>query len=179
MTSSPSRLTALDSEQRETPLIERPGDEEIDRAIRKALGKDKDSTVSYKSPEQFKALRRILVGDDPALVVVLPTGGGKTLLFTAGACLDDPGVTVVIVPYRKLVDETVRDARAKGINCIEWKYGMFDPADMVVVSADNFPDGFLQYARMMVRRGLLAQGLHRRMSSGSDRTQLETETSSH
>ncbi|TIA13399.1 hypothetical protein D6C80_06309 [Aureobasidium pullulans] len=151
----PSRSTAPDSEQRETPLIERPGDKEIDRAIRKALGKDKDSTVSYKSLEQFKALRRILVGDDPALVVVLPTGGGKTLLFTAGACLDDPGVIVVIVPYRKLVDETVRNARAKGINYIEWKYSMFNPANMVVVSVDNFPDRFLQYARMMVRRGLL------------------------
>ncbi|CAD0051470.1 unnamed protein product, partial [Aureobasidium pullulans] len=75
----------------------------------------------------------------------------KTLLFIAGTCLDDPGVTVVIVPYRKLVDETVRNARAKGINCID----MSGPANMVIVSVDNFPDGFLQYARIMVRRGLL------------------------
>jgi superfamily II DNA helicase RecQ len=75
--------------------------------------------------------------------MVLPTSSSKTLLFIAGAYLDDPGVIVVIVPYRKLVDETVRNTRAKGINYIEWKYSMSGPANIVIVSIDNFPDGFL------------------------------------
>ncbi|CAD0020533.1 unnamed protein product, partial [Aureobasidium pullulans] len=44
----------------------------------------------------------------------------------AGTCLDDLGVIVVIVPYRKLVDETVRNARAKGINYIEPKLAYID-----------------------------------------------------
>jgi hypothetical protein len=52
MISSLLRLTTLDNNNyRETPLIERPRDEEIDRAIYKALSKDKDLTISYKSLE--------------------------------------------------------------------------------------------------------------------------------
>jgi superfamily II DNA helicase RecQ len=56
---------------------------------------------------------------DSALVVVLPTGGGKTLLFTAVACLDDPGMIIVVIPYRRLIDETVNDTRALRIDCSE------------------------------------------------------------
>jgi superfamily II DNA or RNA helicase len=33
------------------------------------------------------------------LVVVLPIGRGKSLLFIALACLDDPSVTIVVVLY--------------------------------------------------------------------------------
>jgi hypothetical protein len=36
------------------------------------------------------------------LVIVLPTGGGKSLLFTLPACIEGPGVTVVVVPFRAL-----------------------------------------------------------------------------
>ena len=41
------------------------------------------------------------------LVVVLPTGGGKSLLFTVPACVEEAGVTVVVVPYRALVEDLV------------------------------------------------------------------------
>jgi hypothetical protein len=51
--------------------------------------------------------------------MVLLTGSSKTLLFIAGTYLDDLGVIVVIMLYRKLVDETVYNVRAKGINYIE------------------------------------------------------------
>jgi superfamily II DNA helicase RecQ len=44
-------------------------------------------------------------------LTILPTAGGKTLLFTALACLEeDVRVTIVVVPFRKLIDETVREA---------------------------------------------------------------------
>jgi superfamily II DNA helicase RecQ len=49
--------------------------------------------------------------DFSVLTVVLPTARGKTLLFTAPAYLEeDVGVTIVVVPFRKLIDEIVRDA---------------------------------------------------------------------
>ncbi|KAG6093031.1 hypothetical protein E4U14_000473 [Claviceps sp. LM454 group G7] len=71
------------------------------RAVRKALGLANLVLVTYKSPEQEElALERIMNDTDSALVVVLPTGGGKSLLFIARACLGDPGMTIVIVPYR-------------------------------------------------------------------------------
>ncbi|KAF2741606.1 hypothetical protein M011DRAFT_373874, partial [Sporormia fimetaria CBS 119925] len=84
-------------------------------------------------------------------VVVLPTGGGKSLLFTVPACLDSAGVTVVVVPYRALIEDLVRRIQKCGIDCIEWEHGENNPAAVVVVSADVAGDttsngNFLSYA---------------------------------
>jgi superfamily II DNA helicase RecQ len=101
------------------------------------------------------ALNRIMDVTDSALVVVLPTGGGKTLLFTAVAYLDDPGMIIVVIPYRRLMDETVNDTRALRIDCLEWTYGTEDPATIVFVSADRLSRGFFDYAARMQSKGLL------------------------
>ena len=45
-----------------------------------------------------RAMHAIIAGLTP-LVVVLPTGGGKSLLFMVPAHLDNTGVTIVVVPY--------------------------------------------------------------------------------
>lgn len=73
------------------------GEEEIKTAMRKVLGCEE---VAFRSEEQKEALRTIVSGGQTTLlVVVLPTGGGKSLLFMAPACLAEPGVTIVVVPY--------------------------------------------------------------------------------
>jgi superfamily II DNA helicase RecQ len=53
--------------------------------------------VSFWSAEQEQALYAVLDNQTP-LVVVLLTGGGKSLLFMLLACIKE-GVTVVVVPY--------------------------------------------------------------------------------
>ena len=93
--------------------------EERERAVRKALRMPQGCEIKYKSAEQEEALERIIDGSDPALIVVLPTSRGKTLLVTAPACLVDPGVTIVVVPYRQLINETIIDAKAAAIECVE------------------------------------------------------------
>jgi superfamily II DNA helicase RecQ len=45
------------------------------------------------------------------------------LLFIAPACLDDPGVTIVVVPYRALLDNLVETAKKARIECIEYRPG--------------------------------------------------------
>jgi superfamily II DNA or RNA helicase len=132
-----------------------PSEQERLRAVRKALGKSSTDVVTYKSVEQQEALERIMNGTSATLVVVLPTGGGKTLLFTAVACLDDPRMTIVVIPYRRLMDETVNGTQALGIDCMEWKHGMEDPAAIVFISADRLSDGFFDYASRMYSKGLL------------------------
>lgn len=47
------------------------------------------------------------------LVVVLPTGGRKSLLFMAPACLEDARVTIVVVLYRALINVLVAVQLAK------------------------------------------------------------------
>lgn len=133
----------------------RPSEEERSRAVRKALGKPKNAALTYRSAEQETALNRIMDDVDTTLVVVLPTGGGKSLLFTAPACLDDPGMIVVVIPYRRLMDDTVRNARALRIDCLEWTYGVEDPATIVFISADRLSRSFFDYVGRMRSKGLL------------------------
>jgi len=97
-----------------TKRVERrdDGEERLHKAMQQALG---CSEVSFRSFEQERAMRAVIDGRTP-LVVVLPTGGGKSLLFMVPACLGDPGVTVVVVPYRALVDNLVERMKKAGID---------------------------------------------------------------
>jgi len=137
------------------PVRLKIGLEEREKAVRKALGLAETTTVAYKSAEQEEALERIINGSDSALAVVLPTGGGKSLLFTAPACLDDAGITIVVVPYRQLIEETLSDARDRGIDAVEWSRDLSDPADIVFISADKLGDTFFDYSARMAGKGLV------------------------
>jgi len=143
-----SRSTALSS-SREAQGDRVVGEEEIKKAMRKVLGCEE---VAFRSEEQREALRAIVSGEQRTpLVVVLPTGGGKSLLFMAPACLDDPGVTIVVVPYRALVNNLVTTAKQARIDCIEYRPGEQNPAALVFVSADFVAEGqFLSYAQLLL-----------------------------
>jgi superfamily II DNA helicase RecQ len=69
--------------------------------------------------EQATALRDIMARDTRVLVV-LPTGGGKTLLFALPVLGASQGQTVVVVPYRTLQADIVRRLREWGIEAAVW-----------------------------------------------------------
>jgi superfamily II DNA helicase RecQ len=129
--------------------------EAVHKALQQVLGKQ---DVGFRSVEQEQALYAVLDNQTP-LVVVLPTGGGKSLLFTLPACIEE-GVTVVVVPYRALIEDLVQRIRDCGVDCMEWKHGDTNPASVVVVSADVAGDiasngNFLGYARLLKSKGML------------------------
>jgi superfamily II DNA helicase RecQ len=135
--------------------VEDPRAEAVHKALQRVLGKQ---DVSFRSVEQEQALYAVLDNQTP-LVVVLPTGGGKSLLFTLPACIEE-GVTVVVVPYRALIEDLVKRICDYGVDCIEWKHSDSNPASVVVVSADIAGDitsngNFLGYARLLKNKGLL------------------------
>ncbi|KAH8723307.1 hypothetical protein GQ44DRAFT_569750, partial [Phaeosphaeriaceae sp. PMI808] len=117
--------------------------------LQQVLGKQ---DVGFRSAEQERALYAVLDNYTP-LVVVLPTGGGKSLLFTLPACIEETGVTVVVVPYRALIEDLVKRIRNCGVECVEWKRGENNPASVVVVSADVVGDitGNGNFLGMLVR----------------------------
>ena len=84
--------------------------------MRKALRRDE---VSFRSKAQKEALTAIVKGRRSPLVVVIPTGSSKSLLFTAPACLADAGITIVVVPFRALINDLVDKAKEAGIDSIE------------------------------------------------------------
>ena len=78
------------------------------------------------------------------------------MLFIAPACLDDLGVTIVVVPYRALVNNLVTTATKARIDCIEYKPGEQNPAALVFVSVDFVTEGqFLSYAQLLSAKGIL------------------------
>jgi superfamily II DNA helicase RecQ len=98
----------------------------IEDAVRQVLGIPRGSPVMYKSPEQKAALYAVVRGVSP-LIVVLPTGGGKTLLPVAAAVLDDatqqesgrPSVTILLLPFRALIEDMLIRMRDAGVKAIE------------------------------------------------------------
>jgi superfamily II DNA helicase RecQ len=78
----------------------------------------KTQNVGFRSVEQELAVHAVLDKQTP-LVVVLPTGGGKSLLFMVPGCVEEGGMTVVVVPYRALITDLVKRIRGSGIECIE------------------------------------------------------------
>ena len=134
--------------------------QELRRWLRSAKREEPDvrPLARLQNPES-QALHAVLEKQTP-LIVVLPTGGGKSLLFTLPACVEEPGVTVVVVPYRALIEDLVGRIQQCGVECMEWKHGENNPASVVVVSADVAGDmksagNFLGYARMLKAKGLL------------------------
>jgi hypothetical protein len=83
----------------------------VDQAMRHVLD---SSDVTFKSVQQEQAIHAVIDGQTP-LVVILPTGGGKSLLFMVPAYLDATGVTIVVVPYRALDDNLVDRIRKSGL----------------------------------------------------------------
>ena len=128
---------------------------EIQILVQKVV--QKEGPITFKSLEQEIALRAILAGETP-LVVVLPTGGGKSLLFMAPACLSDLEVTIVVVLFRKLLKNLkTRLAEAK-IPATEWIPGLSanGPAPIILVSADAAGSfEFLTFATLLMQGGWL------------------------
>jgi superfamily II DNA helicase RecQ len=133
---------------RNTPAY---GKDEIRAVMQQVL---KRTDVTFRSAEQERALHSVLDRHTP-LVVVLPTGGGKSMLFMVAACLDQ-GTTVVVVPFRALVNDMLARLKAARIDHLEWRPGETNPAAVVVVSADMVSGtGFLVYASGLAERGHL------------------------
>ena len=108
------------------------------------------------------------------LVVVLPTGGGKSLLALAAAALDAsqkgndrPAVTVLVLPFRALIENMLVRAAQAGVNAAEWRPGQQGElqrrgrlAGLLLVSADSVGSShgeFLSYAALLARQHILQQ----------------------
>ena len=163
LSSSPPRRASVSMNQGQERLGYRQYDEErqpcssysfnmVMTALRKTLGNEQ---AEFQSTEQQDATFAILRGETP-LVVVLPTGGGKTLLAMLPTQLDSEGVTIFVAPFRALVNDMVLRFNQNRIDTIEWRHGEVNAARLVVVSADiaaNF--GFMNYCQSLQRKGLL------------------------
>lgn len=89
-----------------------------------------DEKAVWTLPAQAKALTSVL-SRLRSLLVVLPTGSGKTVLFASLPVIEF-GTTVVIFPLHALMVDQLQAAAAKGIPMIPWTVGLSPPDPSVV-----------------------------------------------
>ena len=82
------------------------------RAAKEIFGYD-----DFKVPEQEEAIKAILTGRD--VMVVLPTGSGKSFAFQVTALLRD-GVTLVFSPLIALMRDQVDKLKEKGLTMVDY-----------------------------------------------------------
>jgi superfamily II DNA or RNA helicase len=127
----------------------------FERALQGAMDMFIGPGAEFRSPEQREGLLAVLQGESP-LVVILPTGGGKSLLFMLPATLPDANTTVVVVPFVALMKDLMRKCQDAGIGCIEWKENRQGKAPIVLVAAETAAQKtFLDYACNLHLRGQL------------------------
>jgi superfamily II DNA helicase RecQ len=113
----------------------------IEPALKRLIGPD----ATFRSSEQREALIAIVSGQGP-LVIILPTGGGKSLLFQLPATLPGAGVTVVVVPFRALLGDLMKRCEDLEINCVHWTPEQQQRASvMLVVAEAAVSDTFLTF----------------------------------
>jgi superfamily II DNA helicase RecQ len=69
---------------------------------------------------QKLAMEAIVAGESP-VVAVMPTSGGKSLLFMLPAFAEQGGTTIVVVPLIALRGDMKRRCQKLGISCVEWE----------------------------------------------------------
>jgi len=116
-----------------------------------------DKQATFKSPQQAKALQLIIDGKKDVLAI-LPTGGGKSLLFFLPTQMEPGMTTVVIVPLIAVTND-LRDRCVKaGISCANW-----DPhsryrerCDLLFVAVEHaVQPAFLNHLQIMHGMGIL------------------------
>lgn len=78
----------------------------------------------YGPQAQFRGKQRealeLIVSGHPRIVVVMRTGGGKSLLFQLPAAASTDGVTIVVMPKVMLQEDMATRCRKEGIRCAIW-----------------------------------------------------------
>jgi superfamily II DNA helicase RecQ len=136
----------------EQPNSEARKDQLILKALRTVL---RDDHAQFRTAQQEEAVRLAAAKETP-LVVILPTGGGKSLIFMVPAMLSGSGVTIVVAPYAELKRQLVTRCVDAGLDCKHWPEARDSWPRVVLVSAEAASrDDFLQWAADLRVRGEL------------------------
>jgi RecQ family ATP-dependent DNA helicase len=124
------------------------------KTLRKFYG---NKQATFKSPQQAKALQLVIDGRKDVLAI-LPTGGGKSLLFFLPTLMEPGMTTVVIVPLIAVTDD-LRDRCVKAnISCANWdphsRYR--EQCNLLFVAVEHAVEpAFLNHLQIMHGMGIL------------------------
>lgn len=74
----------------------------------------------FKSPRQREALHALITNQHQSLVLILPTGGGKSTLFLLAASLATSKTSILVVPLVALRQDFIQRGKALGLQIAVW-----------------------------------------------------------
>src|SRR5579862_514407 len=118
---------------------------DLQAAVEELLGKG----TQFRGKQQT-ALRAIMDGKSP-VIVVMRTGGGKSLMFMLPASVKEAGTTVVVTPLIALKQDMQRRCRELGLECVEWeaRRKMHDSCILLVTPESAISQGFMNHMRKL------------------------------
>ena len=93
-------------------------------------------------------------------LIIMPTGGGKSLLFMLPASLDyvSQGITIVIVPFRVLLSDLLRRCKEKNISAVLWETYRYQlqsaqvvPSVLLISAESTRSDGFIHWVGLRMQ----------------------------
>jgi len=105
---------------------------DVDQALRDMMGPD----AAFRGPQK-QIVQAVIQGQSP-VIGVMPTGGGKSLLFMLPAWMARGGTTVVIIPLVSLRDDLQRRCAELDIQCVAWNNRQpADGASIVLITPES------------------------------------------
>ena len=111
---------------------------------------------------QWTALDAMMNRSRHSLLLVEPTGGGKSATFILPTLVEGAGLTVAVFPFIALRRGVYKRCYDKNIRCVEWtparasNMGQYYNANLVLVQAEYLPNNaFLQFLQVLKVSGRL------------------------
>ncbi len=106
---------------------------DLDSALHDMMGADSDFRELQRA-----AITAVVQGESP-LLIIMPTGGGKSLIFLLPVKAMNDGTTIVVVPLIALRQDLQRKCEGWGIHCVEWNPRRpNNEAQIVLVTPESF-----------------------------------------
>jgi len=117
----------------------------LQEALQQLMGPD----TQFRGKQQ--AVLQAILNDESPIILVMRTGGGKSLMFMLPASIKEAGTTVVIVPLIALKQDMRRRCRELGLECQEWSTSkkMHDSCIVLVTPESAVSKGFMSYLRKL------------------------------
>lgn len=130
-----------------------PSSQSCIQALRSFLGSDQ---ATFRSAEQEIAVVSAIKANEDMLVI-LPTGYGKSLLFMLPAFMFPDRIVIVIVPLIALQKDIIRRCSEKGVQAVLWSQRDTAGARVVIASVEHIVE---ESYRVFVSEKHALQQLH-------------------
>lgn len=138
-----------------------------------------DQKAQFTLPEQAQALEAVLGGSNHVLIII-PTGAGKTSTVLIPAMESPHKVTIVLVPLSALRVDFSRRCNKLGIRWSEWTEATQLETTVVMVSPENAAKrSFLKWAGNLKLRGILLRLVYDEVHMGKTQDDFRSCFSSH